>query len=61
MNKIISTLILSLCVFGNLLAQPGFDDNVNDEPAAPINGYVWMLFVVAIVMMSIALKKRKTV
>ncbi|MDT8346375.1 MAG: hypothetical protein RQ756_01135 [Flavobacteriaceae bacterium] len=60
MKKIRYTLILGFCVLGTLWAQPGFDDNVNDEPAAPINGYVWCLVVAAIVLVSLALRKRST-
>jgi hypothetical protein len=45
MNKI---LLLTILLFSNLMycAEPGFDEDVVDSPAAPIDGWIYFIIVV---------------
>lgn len=45
MNKI---LLLAILLFSNLMycAEPGFDEDVVDSPAAPIDGWIYFIIVV---------------
>ncbi len=45
MNKI---LLLAILLFYNLMycAEPGFDEDVVDSPAAPIDGWIYFIIVV---------------
>lgn len=44
--KIVLTLVALVLITSTMKAQIGFEDNVDDEVAAPINGLLWLLMIV---------------
>lgn len=60
MKNILLTTIFIFCSAANLLAQPGFDDNVNDEPTAPIDQHLVWLALVGLGILSYYFIKSKT-
>ena len=45
-SKIVLTLVALVLITTTMKAQIGFEDNVDDEVAAPINGLLWLLMIV---------------
>ncbi len=45
-SKIVLTLAALVLITTTMKAQIGFEDNVDDEVAAPINGLLWLLMIV---------------
>ena len=43
--KIVLTLVALGLITSTMKAQIGFEDNVDDEVAAPINGLLWLLMI----------------
>jgi len=43
--KIVLTLVALVLITSTMKAQIGFEDNVDDEVAAPINGLLWLLMI----------------
>ena len=43
--KIVLTLLALVLITTTMKAQIGFEDNVDDEVAAPINGLLWLLMI----------------
>ena len=44
-SKIVLTLLALVLITTTMKAQIGFEDNVDDEVAAPINGLLWLLMI----------------
>lgn len=60
-RKYIFAIIIA---FGNFIAlfaqdEPVFDDNVIDNPAAPIDNYVLPMLVLAIIIGAVLIKKKR--
>lgn len=59
--KDLTRILLLVFLFASqfLAAQPGFDDDVVDEPAAPINTYLIYLGIIALGIAFYVINKKK--
>ncbi|MEO2058721.1 MAG: hypothetical protein ABGW76_01455 [Mesonia sp.] len=57
-SKIVLTLAALVLITTTMKAQIGFEDNVDDEVAAPINGLLWLLMIVGGSLGIFKLKKK---
>lgn len=59
-NILLLSFFLMLLMVQPVMAQEGFDEDVDDEPAAPINGYVYAGLVAGVFLAIRKLKKAET-
>ena len=58
-QKIVTLLFIFLPIFSALAQEDNFPDDVQDVPAAPIDGYVWLAIFAALFLAFRFFKKQR--